>query len=121
MLLTGLTIRFLIKTILYLCAFWAFAATPATLGLFGFFNLFKKRYLIAIFCYLGYFIFASLSLLIIFGIFSPPWNYQNPNSHEDFLRGVMTGMYVCAAFATINCVVFAFALKKKLFIRDSDS
>lgn len=30
----------------------------------------------------------------------------------------MTGMYVCAAFATINCVVFAFALKRKLFSRD---
>ena len=52
---------------------------------------------------------------------TPPWHYDVEDPYGDFRLGVVQGLYVCALFATVNCVVFAFALKKKLFSRDSDS
>lgn len=117
MILAGLIYAFLKNVFLILCWFCVFAWLPATLGFFGFFNVFKKRYLIAFFCYLGYFVFSSLSFIFTFGKLMPPWDSQNPTLYEDFGHGVVIGLYICAAFATINCVVFAFALKKKLFQR----
>ena len=114
MILVGLLIEIIKNVFPILCWICVFAWLPATLGFFGFFNVFKKRYLIAASCYLGYFIVASFSLAIVFGIMTPPWDSQNPTLYEDFGRGVTMGLYICAALATINCVVFAFALKKKL-------
>ena len=114
MILVGLLIEIIKNVVLYLSLFCVLIWLPATLGFLGFYNIFKKRYLIAASCYLGYFIVASFSLAIVFGIMTPPWDSQNPTLYEDFGRGVTMGLYICAALATINCVVFAFALKKKL-------
>ena len=114
LLVVGLLIEIIKNVVLYLSLFCVLIWLPATLGFFGFFNVFKKRYLKAVFFFLGYFIAASVSLQVTLGLLFP---YEIQKNHREFFSGEIMGLYLCALFATINCVVFAFALKKKLFQR----